>query len=271
MAVAEQIRPKGHGNEQGNEAELVERVIASARKFRLLHGGREYKNRSRTLFSDLDFRGKTVLEIGCGKGLICLWAKAHGARQVVGLEPMTVGYYDKADTPDEFASMAREAGLDNVTMVNETLQNYRTDLKFDIVLSLASINHIDEPSCVDLQRSPAAYKSYADTFRHLRGMMSENGTLFIMDASNRSLLSDLKMHNPFNPDIEWFKHHAPKTWAKLLGECGFAQPKISWLSEPVMTHAGIGTVPKFMSYALSSAFRLQMRCAPVKDAAKRAS
>ena len=184
---------------------------------------------------------------------------------------MTVGYYDSADTPNEFASMAKDAGLDNVVMVNETLQNYRTDIKFDIVLSLASINHIDEPSCIELQRKPEAYQSYVDTFRHLRGMMSDQGTLFIMDASQRSLLSDLRLKNPFNPDIEWFKHQAPGTWAKLLGECGFADSKISWISEPVMTHAGIGTVPRILSYALSSAFRLQMQCAPARKPVARAS
>jgi SAM-dependent methyltransferase len=268
MAVAEQIRPM---MAQASEAEMVQRVIASARKLGLLHGGREYKNRSRTLFNDLDFRGKNVLEIGCGKGLMCLWAKIHGAKHVVGLEPMTVGYYDSADTPNEFATMARESGLDNVAMVNETLQNYRTDMKFDIVLSLASINHIDEPSCIELQRSAAAYESYVNTFRQLRGMMSDNGTVFIADATNRSFLSDLRMKNPFNPDIEWFKHQAPETWAKLLSECGFVNPKISWMSEPIMTHLGIGTVPRAMSYVLSSAFRLQMQCAPMPKIAKRAS
>jgi SAM-dependent methyltransferase len=265
MAVAEQIRPK---MPQASESELVERVIESARGLGLLHGGREYKNRTRELFSTLDFRGKNVLEIGCGKGLMCLWAKIHGARNVVGLEPMTVGYYDSADTPNEFASMAKDAGLDNVVMVNETVQDYRTDMKFDIVLSLASINHIDEPSCIELRRSPAAYGSYVNTFRKLRDMMSDNGTMFIFDASNHSLLSDLRMKNPFNPHIEWFKHQAPETWAKLLGECGFTGPKISWLAEPILTHAGIGTVPRPLSYMLSSAFRLQMQCAPVARTAR---
>ena len=260
MAVAEQIRPVVA---QASETELVQRIIESARGLGLLHGGREYKNRTRALFSTLDFRGKNVLEIGCGKGLMCLWAKAHGAKHVVGLEPMTVGYYDSADTPNEFATMAREAGMDNVVMVNETVQNYRTDMKFDIVLSLASINHIDEPSCIELHRDRKSYESYVNTFRQLRGMMADNGTLFIMDASNHSLLSDLRLRNPFNPDIEWFKHQAPKTWAKLLMECGFSDDKISWMAEPIMTHAGIGTVPRPLSYALSSAFRLQMQCAPL--------
>ena len=37
---------------------------------------------------------KDILEIGCGKGLFCLWASIHGADKVIGLEPFEEGCYD---------------------------------------------------------------------------------------------------------------------------------------------------------------------------------
>jgi hypothetical protein len=98
-------------------------------------------------------------------------------------------------------------------------------------------------------------------FHHLRNLMTPGGKLFIVDASSGNLFDVLGLKNPFNPDIEWFKHQRPESWALLLSECGFSNPRISWLSEAWLTHVGIGTVPKAMSYFLSSAFRLEMDCA----------
>src|SRR5215471_10033416 len=40
----------------------------------------------RQVFRNIDFRGKTMLEIGCGEGTLCLWACLQGAREVVGLD-----------------------------------------------------------------------------------------------------------------------------------------------------------------------------------------
>jgi SAM-dependent methyltransferase len=242
------------------EAERLQALIRSARSVQLLEGGREYTHRCRTLFDSIDFRGKNVLETGCGKGLMCMWAKIHGAAHVVGLEPMADGCYDTPKCFTDFAKMATDLGLEHTEMLPLKLEDYRPTEKFDIVLSLASINHLDEPACIDLQRSREAHDRYVATFQRVRDLMTDDGILFICDATNRSLFSDLRMRNPFNPDIEWFKHQAPETWADLLKECGFGRPQIGWLSQPSLTFLGIGTVPKPIAYLSSSAFRLQMQC-----------
>jgi|SRR5271155_4662248 len=255
MAVAEQEVSKISG------AERLQRLIESARALGLLQGGREYKSGCRALFDSIDFRGKNVLEIGCGKGLMCLWAKIHGADHVVGLEPVADGFRDSPKCFKDFATMASDLGLENTEMVPLKLEDYRPKIRFDIVLSLASINHLDEQSCIELQRSKTAYNRYVKTFQQVRDFMTEDGTLLIADATNRSFFSDLHVRNPFNPHIEWFKHQSPQCWAQLLSECGFGHPRISWFSQPSLTFLGIGTVPRAMSYFFSSAFRLQMQCA----------
>jgi SAM-dependent methyltransferase len=242
------------------EAERLQALIRSARSVQLLEGGREYTHRCRTLFDSIDFRGKNVLEIGCGKGLMCMWAKIHGAAHVVGLEPMADGCYDTPKCFTDFKKMADDLGLERTEMLPLKLEDYRATEKFDIVLSLASINHLDEPACIDLLRSKDAHDRYVATFQRVRDLMTDDGTLFICDATNRSLFSDMHIRNPFNPDIEWFKHQTPETWAELLKECGFGRPEIGWLSQPSLTFLGIGTVPKPIAYLSSSAFRLQMQC-----------
>ena len=249
MTLVENITP----------AQRVQRLIESARSVGLLEGGREYKHLCRTLFAPLDFRGKNVLEIGCGKGLMCLWAGIQGANRVVGLEPMADGCYDSPQCFKDFAKMARDSGLENAEMLPLKLEDYRPSMRFDIVLSLASINHLDEQSCIELQRTQAARDRYIKIFKQVRGLMNDGGTLFVADATNRSFYSDLKLRNPFNPHIEWIKHQPPQCWAQVLSECGFGAPKISWLSQPLLKFIGIGTVPRAISYFGSSAFRLQMQ------------
>ncbi len=244
------------------EAETLQRLIQSARGLGLLGKGREYKKFCRNMFADIDFRGKNVLEIGCGKGMMCLWAKIHGANRVVGLEPMAEGWYDSAKCFKDFSTMVGEVGLENIEMVPARLEEYRPSHDyFDIVLSFASINHLDEQSCIELRRSAIAHDRYVDLFDQVRDLMPECGKLLVVDATNRSFFSDLRVRNPFNPHIEWFKHQPPECWAQLLSECGFTNPRISWLAGALFTHLGVGTVPRAMSYFHSSAFRLEMDCA----------
>lgn len=245
-----------------SEAEQLKRLIKSAQKLGLLNGGREYRNFCRAMFETIDFRGKNVLEIGCGKGMMCLWAKIHGANRVVGLEPLAEGCYDSTACYKDFLTIVSEVGLEDIEVLPTRLEEYRPSaVKFDIVLSFASINHLDEKSCIDLRRSATAHSRYVDLFSHVRQLMPEYGTLLIADASNRSFYSDLHLRNPFNPHIEWFKHQPPECWAQLLSECGFTNPRISWLFGPLFAHLGIGTVPRAMSYFHASAFRLEMDCA----------
>jgi len=201
------------------------------------------------------------LEIGCGNGLLCIWAKIHGANVVVGLEPLAQGAYNSSQCYSDFKTIVTELGLENVDVVPSRLEDYRPAKRsFDVVLSVASINHLDEASCIELRRSETARESYVALFNHLRDLMSPGGTLIVVDASSSSFFGDLHLKNPFNPHIEWLKHQRPEIWAQLLSRCRFSNPRISWLSGSLLGHIGVPTIPKTASYFLLSAFRLQMDC-----------
>jgi cyclopropane fatty-acyl-phospholipid synthase-like methyltransferase len=247
--------------EKTGDVDQVQRLKLVARRLGLLNHGREYQNRCRMLFDGIDLKGKSMLEIGCGKGLLCLWAKIHGASDVVGLEPLAQGAYDSSQCYLDFKTIVTELGLENIDIVPSRLEDYRpANRTFDVVLSLASINHLDETSCIELRRSETARANYVSLFNHVRGLMSPGGTLIVVDASSSSFFGDLHLTNPFNPHIEWFKHQRPEIWAQLLSRCRFSNPKISWLSGSLLGHIGVPTIPKTLSYFLSSAFRLEMDC-----------
>ena len=80
----------------------------------LWNHGFDFPRFATQLFGDIDFRDKTMLEIGCGKGMLCLWAALHGA-ETVGLEPMAEGCYDSSECHQAFKVDGRETDLPQAT------------------------------------------------------------------------------------------------------------------------------------------------------------
>ena len=106
-----------------------------------------------------------------------------------------------------------------------TVQQYTgVENHFDIVLSVASINHLDEKACVKLQDSPDAVRTYENIFRGIARMMKLGGKLIITDAARHNVFGDLGIRNPLTPNIEWFKHQQPQYWVELLKQSGFGEP-----------------------------------------------
>jgi SAM-dependent methyltransferase len=129
---------------------------------------------------------------------------------------------------------------------------------FDVVLSVASINHLDEKSCIARGESPAAVRQYQYIFRNIATMMKPGGKLIIMDAARRNIFGDLGMRNPISPNIEWFKHQQPESWVEILSSCGFGNPDITWASGKLLRYARITSLPKAFSYFGQSIFRLEL-------------
>ncbi len=226
----------------------------------LWNHGFDFSRFARQLFRDIDFQNKSMLEIGCGKGMLCLWAALHGARQTVGLEPMAEGCYDTNQCHRTFQSMAQQLDLPQAKILPCTVQAFDgADESFDVVLSVNSINHLDEKSCIALRELPVAARTYQEIFRRIAKMMKPGGKLIIMDAAQRNLYGDFGMRNPMSPNIEWFKHQQPEDWARLLRHCGFVDENIRWTNGKLLRYAGVSSIPKVLSYFGQSLFRLEIK------------
>ena len=235
-----------------------ERLRKLGQEMGLWNHGFDFSRFAKQLFQDIDFRDKTMLEIGCGKGMLCLWAALHGA-QTVGLEPLAEGCYDSSECHKAFASMAQKLNLPQATILPLTVQGFDGPKNyFDVVLSVASINHLDEKSCIALLDSPEAVRQYQNIFRNIAAMMKPGGKLIIMDAARRNIFGDLGMRNPISPNIEWFKHQQPEFWVELLSGCGLGNPDITWASGKLLRYARITSLPKAFSYFGQSIFRLEL-------------
>src|ERR1051326_5912500 len=252
MSTASQVAPI-------SQTALAERIRVMGQKMGVWNHGYDFPRFARQVFRDIDFRNKTMMEIGCGKGMLCLWAAMHGARHVVGLEPLAEGAYDSSGCHQAFRSMAEQLQLPQARVLPNTIQDFDCPANyFHVVLSVASINHLDEKSCIALGRSEAAKNEYQTIFRNIARTMKPSGKLIIIDAGRRNFFGDLRLRNPMSPNIEWFKHRQPRYWAGLLSDCGFGNARIRWSSGKLLRYAGIQTLPQVLSYFGQSIFRLEM-------------
>jgi SAM-dependent methyltransferase len=179
------------------------------------------------LFDGVDFGDALVLDIGAGDGASSFYAACAGARSVVSLEPEAAG--SSSGMISSFGDARDRIGADNVELRAETLQDFDPgDCRFDVLISIASINHLDEDACIRLQEDEGARRTYLETFAKLADMASDGAKLVVADCARRNALGDLGIRNPIVPTIEWQKHQQPRFWAGLLEQEGFRNPRIRW-------------------------------------------
>ena len=216
------------------------------------------------IFGNIDFKGKNVLEIGGGAGVFCFYASVMGANWVVNLEPEGVG--SKSGYIEKFKLLKDALGVNNVELIESTFQDYDPlNRKFDIILLYNSINHLDEEACIDLLTNSNSWDIYKSIFNRIYSISNNDAKIIMGDCSNKNFFPLVRLKNPIYKKIEWYKHQSPDVWIKLLRECGFINPEISWTSFNSLGKLGkflFGN--KYISYFLVSHFVLRIEKAKKK-------
>jgi SAM-dependent methyltransferase len=176
---------------------------------------------------DLFVGGGRALEIGAGEGLMSLWLLHAGARAVTSLEPEASGSTSGVG--------ARAAAHRQALGIPEDRWDYRADTlqsfsggPYRVILSYASVNHLDEAACVRLLEDPAARATYVELFRKIHDLLEPGGTLVVADAARENYWAKLGRQSPWSPEVEWHKHQEPETWARLLEEAGLEPVSRRW-------------------------------------------
>jgi SAM-dependent methyltransferase len=210
------------------------------------------------MFADIDFAGKSVLDVGGGDGVLSFYAACAGAARVVCLEPELAG--SAAGTSVAFERMASRLNMGQVQLLPLQLQDYVSGgTGFDILLLHASINHLDEDACIRLSHDRSAQAAYRQLFGKLASLAHPGAKLIAVDCARRNLFADLHLPNPLQPTIEWHKHQSPRLWASLLGQAGFSNPVIRWNSFNTLGRFGRLLLGNAIgAYCLTSVFCLAM-------------
>jgi SAM-dependent methyltransferase len=189
------------------------------------------------IYRDIDFRGKTVLDIGGGTGTHSFFAVASGADSVITIEPEGDGGH--SDMVATFKLWQSSLGASNTRLVNTTFQDFEPNgQQFDIVLVQDAINHLNEQACIDLRQSSESRKAFESIFRDIAALTVPGGELMISECSSRNLFPLLGLRNPFDPAIEWHKHQPPEVWLEMLELVGFRRESLRWSSPAKLGRAG---------------------------------
>jgi SAM-dependent methyltransferase len=197
-----------------------------------LSGERELKrlrHQMEYLYNTVDFKGKTVLDIGGGTGYHALYASKCGAKSCIIIEPESDGGHDAMIK--KFEIMRKEMGVSNVELLQTTIQDYQIPERgFDIVLIHNAINHFDEAACITLRTSDKSKAIYREVFKSIAKLVNSGGLLLVSDCSSNNLYPKLGLKNPIDPSIEWHKHQPPAEWAKLAAQEGLMLQTVRWTS-----------------------------------------
>lgn len=201
-----------------------------------------------------------ALDIGGGVGILSFYLASQGANKVICLEPEAAGSTEGVTS--EFDMLQRDVpNGDRVVLENTTFQRYDpAETKFDYIVSANSINHLNEPACIDLKSNGESYETYLSYFRRIYDMLESGGRFIATDCSRYNLFGDLGLTNPFARDIEWEKHQSPYQWRDMLMEVGFVEPKIQWTAYNVLGSFGRLVMNNpVVSYLMLSHFRLRVQ------------
>lgn len=213
------------------------------------------------LFKNIDFKNKTVLDIGGGSGLISFYALYKGASKVVLIEPELDGSGSVKINNFYQIKNGLNFSSEKIELKQITIQEFdNEDVLFDIVISHNSINHLNEDACIRFENDSESRAIYKNIFFDIYNKMSPNSRFIITDCGRKNFFNDIKLKSPLAWSIEWEKHHQPETWAKLLLEVGFVNPIIQWASFKQLR--GFGKIffgNKYFAYLIGNLFKLEVK------------
>jgi SAM-dependent methyltransferase len=215
-----------------------------------------YRHRAQFLFSDIDFTGQRVLEVGCGPGTFALWTALHGAKYVVGIEPESAG--STQGSLQIFRKIIGDLSLEsNVSVLNTAIEDLTGyNQFFDIVVMFNVINHMDEEAVKILHEDTLAAERYVSALKQIQNIMATEGSLIVADCARSNFWATVGLPSPLARNIEWNKHQNPKTWISLFSKAGFIFKDLRW--SPLYPF-GFLTANRFAQYFTASHFVLRFK------------
>ena len=108
---------------------------------------RNSKFQFKQLFKNIELKNKQILDVGGGSGYISFYCMLAGAKSGVCLEPGEEGVDIQKN--DSYKMLNENINYD-IEYLNEKIEDYKSNKKFDLIILHNSINHLVEGNCKDL-------------------------------------------------------------------------------------------------------------------------
>lgn len=187
-----------------------------------------YRSRCDFLFDGIDLEGSRVLDVGCGKGALALWAAVNGAGKVLGIEPEAEG--SSSGMFGTFEYLVERLNLRDVVKTRSCFLHDLTPAEgiFDVAVLFNVINHIDENAVVGVHKDKKAADAFVASLVKLKELVAPGGQVVVADCGRRNFWNDLGLTNPLMPTIEWDKHQQPGVWTDIFARAGFELVDLKW-------------------------------------------
>jgi len=185
-----------------------------------------YLHEAAHLFEGVPLEGRTLLEIGSGKGLMTMYAAMQGASHVVSMEPEMIG--SRSGMISEQEQRLAKLGIQSVEFLTADFNAWEPQGRtFDIVMCRAAINHLHASDQHALHHAPT-YQGYLEVVRRMLRVTAPGGAVLITDACRYAFFTatrNLGIRRPWDRSrtgIDWRHHQNPQTWARIFREAGFS-------------------------------------------------
>ena len=188
-------------------------------------------NAQATFFAGIDLRGKSLLEVGSGEGLMTLYASMAGAK-VVSMEPEMAG--SRGGMIDLQRRRLAALGLSDVEFLAADFNHWDPGGRtFDVVLLCNSINHLFE-SPHHARSHPATHKGLIEVVSRIRRATRAGGVAIASDVCRYGFFMAASLYGiprPWNRTpltLNWRVHQNPGVWRQIFREAGFSSVDIRY-------------------------------------------
>jgi len=168
-------------------------------------------------FSGIDLCGKSVLEIGCGNGLISLWlALLKNTGKIVAIDEYE-GIGEDRNNYNNFKKIIKENSLGiDLMKVDFWKNNFKPD-SFDIVVANNALHHMIRTEKY-IFNDTETRNQWVDLFSVIRRILKRDGILVLREVSRFNLWRFLPLRFRY---MDWEIHPTKKEFAYVIRKAGF--------------------------------------------------
>lgn len=216
------------------------------------------------LYGPVSVVGKTVLEVGSGRGALAMYTALAGARRVYSIEPEFAG--SRSGMVECQRERIAELGLDNVELITADFNRFEPgELRVDVLVSNASINHVFE-SRHHARSDRATWEGYIQVAQKFRRCLQPDGVAVVADAGRYGFFA-LARYCGLPERWCWRKqnigfrnHQNAGTWREIFQAAGYRRCQIDYPLPYPLRSLGPLVNNRLTNFFLEGSFILRAWC-----------